>query len=227
LFANAQAPELCVLCAHPRLRWVHADPRRSYWSCERCHLVQVPAVYWCSAEQARAHYDHHDQDVYSPGHRTFLQRTVAPLLRTCPPPALGLDFGSGPAPTLATMLREQGYQVATYDEHYAPDPSVFDLRFDFITSTEVVEHLQAPRYWLDQLWACLKPGGVLVIQTKRVLSDQHLQGWHYLRDPTHIIFFRIATWQWLAQRWQTAVTLCAQDVVWLRKPHTDGSAPLE
>lgn len=213
-----EAPAHCVLCGYEHLRWVHSDRVRPYWSCERCQLVQVPSAYWCSAEQARAHYDHHDTDVYSVGHRNFLQRTVNPLLQTCPPPAQGLDFGSGPAPTLATMLREQGYQVALYDEHYALDAKVLQDQYEFITSTEVLEHLETPGYWLDRIWACLQPGGVLVIQSKRVLSDQHLLNWHYLRDPTHIIFFRIATWQWLARRWQTPVHLSAQDVVWLRKP---------
>lgn len=180
--------------------------------------MQVPAQFWLSVEQARTHYDQHEKDVYSEGHRRFLQRTVKPVLAHCPPPASGLDFGSGPAPTLATMLREYGYQMALYDECYAPQLSVFNSHYDVITTTEVLEHLQQPLLWLDRLWQCLLPGGLLVVQSKRVLSDEHLQGWHYLRDPTHIIFFRLATWQWLAQRWQAPVVICAQDVVWLRKP---------
>lgn len=219
---NPSLPFQCALCAHSRLRCVHEDRLRAYWSCERCQLVQVPAKFWVTSEQARAHYDQHDTDVYSVGHRCFLQRTFQPVLAHCAPPASGLDFGSGPAPTLATMLRERGYQMALYDECYAPDLGVFSARYDVITATEVLEHLQQPLFWLDQLWQCLQPGGLLVVQSKRVLSDQHLSDWHYLRDPTHIIFFRLATWQWLAQRWRTPVIVCAQDVVWLRKPNASG-----
>lgn len=207
-----------MLCGHPNLHRVHTERQRSYWSCAQCQLVQVPASQWCSDETAKAVYDQHEQDVYSPGHRQFLARTVRPLQAACPPPAAGLDFGSGPAPTLATLLREQGYRVALYDAFYAPDSGVLQAQYDFITATEVLEHLQEPRFWLDRLWGCLRPGGVFVLQSKRVLSDAHLLQWHYLRDPTHIIFFRVATWQWLAQRWQTPVRLCAPDVVLLRKP---------
>lgn len=34
------------------------------------------------------------------------------------------------------------------------------------------EHLADPRAVLDGLWARLKPGGVLVVQTQRVLGDE-------------------------------------------------------
>lgn len=213
-----KAPVVCALCGFKHLRWVHHEHQRTYWSCERCQLVQVSPTQWCSPAEAKAVYDQHEQDVYSEGHRRFLARTLQPLRAALPPPAQGLDFGSGPAPTLATWLREEGYQVSIYDELYAPHPEVLNAQYDFITATEVLEHLQQPLVWLDTLWECLKPGGVLVIQSKRVLSEDHLAKWHYLRDPTHIIFFRLATWQWMAQHWQTPVQLCASDVVLLRKP---------
>ena len=46
-----------------------------------------------------------------------------------------------------------------FDPFYAPDSKVLEQQYDFITTTEVLEHLHHPRSELDQLWSCLKPRG--------------------------------------------------------------------
>ena len=68
-----------------------------------------------------------------------------------PSGAKGLDFGSGPGPALACMLRESGYEVALYDSFYEPDEAVLNDRYDFICATEVVEHLSRPGWELHRL----------------------------------------------------------------------------
>ena len=60
--------------------------------------------------------------------------------------------------------------------------------------------LTTPRAVLDTLWGCLKPGGVLVLQTQRVLGDERFKTWRYRHDPTHIVFFAEASFQVLAAR---------------------------
>ena len=69
-------------------------------------------------------------------------------------------------PALAAMLRERGLTVALYDPFYAPDESVWSRAYDFITATEVLEHLHEPARELDRLFAALRPGGWLGVMTK-------------------------------------------------------------
>lgn len=87
------------------------------------------------------------------------------------------------------MFEEQGAQVSLFDKFYYPDDSVLAKQYDFVTATEVWEHLSDPRLNLELLWQCVKPGGVLGVMTKLVRDAEAFKSWHYKNDPTHIIFF--------------------------------------
>ncbi|MGL5481372.1 MAG: class I SAM-dependent methyltransferase, partial [Aeromonas veronii] len=139
------------------------------------------------------------------------------VLSRVPTPASGLDFGCGPGPALVAMGREAGYQMAGYDKFYADFPELLTRQYDFITSTEVIEHIAEPRTVLAQLWDCLKPGGLLVLQTQRVLSDERFKNWRYRHDPTHIVFFAEASFQVLAANWQAELEFPHADVAVLQK----------
>jgi SAM-dependent methyltransferase len=49
-------------------------------------------------------------------------------------------------------------------------PAEFFGRFDGITATEIVEHLENPRHFLRQCFSALKPGGSLILTTPNVDS---------------------------------------------------------
>ena len=206
----------CPLCSSPA-HWMLSDSKRSYWQCERCLMVQVPAQWQLTAEQEKAEYDRHENHPDDPGYRRFLSRLAEPLLQRLPAASCGLDSGCGPGPALALMLREQGHQVSLHDLYYHPNPAALEQQWDFITATEVVEHLAAPRAVLEQLWRCLRPGGWLGLMTKRVTSPEAFSTWHYKSDPTHISFFSEHSFHWLAQRWQAELEIVGADVVLLRK----------
>ena len=207
----------CPLCAAPA-HWLLDDRKRSYWQCEKCLMVHVPKRWQLSAEQEKAEYDRHENHPDDPGYRRFLSRLAEPLLQRLPAASSGLDFGCGPGPALAVMLREHGHQVALHDLYYHPNPEALRQQWDFITATEVVEHLAAPREVLEQLWQCLKPGGWLGLMTKRVSNPEAFRTWHYKSDPTHISFFSEQSFRWLATRWQAELEVIGADVVLLRKP---------
>lgn len=207
----------CPLCARPT-KWFHADAKRTYFQCPGCDLVHVPRTWHLVSQDEKAVYDQHENHVQDPGYRAFLSRLAVPLLARLPARSRGLDFGCGPGPALAAMLGEQGHEVALYDRYYAPHEEVFQQQWDFITATEVVEHLSQPRLELERLWQCLNSGGWLALMTKRVTSAQAFASWHYKNDPTHISFFSESTFQWLAAHWHAELDLVANDVVILRKP---------
>lgn len=207
----------CPLCTEATTALYHRDRRRDYYQCATCKLVFVPLEQHLSASAEKAEYDKHQNSPHDTGYRRFLGRLFTPLLAKLPPNARGLDFGSGPGPTLSVMFAEQGFQMSIYDPFYAPDASVLAQTFDFITATEVVEHLAQPGQVLTQLTAQLAPEGYLGLMTKRVSSPEAFACWHYISDPTHVSFFSEATFRWWAQKNNLAVEFSGPDTVILYK----------
>ena len=182
----------------------------------------VPPAQHLSSGQEKAYYDLHDNQPDDPGYRRFLGRLFRPLNQRLSPNSRGLDFGCGPGPTLSKMFEEAGHSVALYDPYYAPDKSVLSRRYDFITLSEVVEHMAEPCKHLDGLWAGLAPGGWLGIMTKRVRNQKAFGTWHYITDPTHIGYFSDATFRWLRGRWSmkgipASLVIVGTDVVLMGK----------
>ena len=207
----------CPLCYTSNASLFHQDKKRSYFRCHTCLLVFVPPDYFLSPVEEKAVYDLHENAIDDPGYRRFLRRLFEPMCDRLPPKSIGLDFGCGPAPALATMFQEAGYLMSLYDHFYYPDADRLQQPYDFITASEVVEHLHYPRPELDRLWSCLKVDGILGIMTKRVLNQSAFARWHYITDPTHVCFFSTETFQWLADEWKADLTVIGNDVVLLTK----------
>ena len=197
----------CPLCGAGDPTPYHRDRVRSYWRCETCALVFVPPAAWVNAATEKARYDQHQNDPADPRYRRFLAQLSDPLIARVPRGAVGLDFGSGPGPTLSEMLTKAGLRVHLYDVFYAPDPAVWSRRYDFITLSEVIEHLHHPRVELNRLFSVLAPGGYLAIMTRWV--DEHRSFTHsrYIRDPTHVCFYSAATCRWIARQWRARLEL--------------------
>lgn len=201
----------CPLCSSAESDAFCSDINRHYLQCGQCSLVYVPEVFHLSDEYERAEYDKHQNDPSDEGYRRFLSRISEPLHRLIAPGSAGLDFGCGPGPTLSVMLEQRGHKVALYDKFFHPDNQVWHQQYDFVTATEVIEHLRAPANELRRLWSLLKPGGVLAIMTKLVHDREAFQSWHYKNDPTHICFYSISTLQWLAAQWQAGFVQHSDD----------------
>jgi 2-polyprenyl-3-methyl-5-hydroxy-6-metoxy-1,4-benzoquinol methylase len=149
----------------------------------------VPPEYHLASEKEKAEYDLHRNSPDDAGYRNFLNRLFAPMLERIRPGSLGLDFGCGPGPTLSVMFEEAGFSMVVYDQFYANDRESLAKKYDFITATEVVEHLHNPAWDLNMLWTLLEPGGYLGIMTQQVVDKKAFRRWHYTQDPTHVCFF--------------------------------------
>jgi len=78
---------------------------RAYHRCARCNLIFVLPHALLSAQAEKAEYDQHQNHPQDLGYRRFLSRLANPLLDGLAPQSQGLDFGSGPGPTLSVMLK--------------------------------------------------------------------------------------------------------------------------
>ncbi|MDG1312188.1 MAG: class I SAM-dependent methyltransferase [Porticoccaceae bacterium] len=205
---------LCLACGPAHYA---VDRDRSYLHCGHCSLVFVTSDQHLSCEEEKAIYEQHQNSPDDQDYRRFLSRLTVPLLDRIKPQSHGLDFGCGPGPTLSVMMAEQAHHMALYDIYYANDPLVLQTQYDFITSTEVVEHLANPRHELDSLWALIRPGGYLGLMTKLVKDQQSFSTWHYKNDLTHICFFSVATFKYLAEAWGADIEFIGSDVIILYK----------
>jgi hypothetical protein len=179
--------------------------------------VFVPSWQFLSAEEEKKRYDLHQNSPQDLNYRRFLSRLFDPLQKKLAPASHGLDFGSGPEPTLSGMFEEAGHVVTLFDPFYEPVPAALEQQYDFITATEVVEHLHEPKKELERLWASLKQGGWLGIMTNCAVEQETFSTWYYKNDRTHVCFFSQATFSWLAHEWRAKVTFADSDVVLLRK----------
>jgi len=160
-------------------------------------------------------YDNHQNSPENKGYCTFLDKLLLPLQEQLNSGDRGLDFGSGPGPTLCVLMQERGFQMDIYDIFYHDNRQVFQNKYDFITSTEVIEHLHNPLEEIERLWSCLKEGGVLGLMT--AFRIDAFETWYYKRDLTHIIFFTPRTFEWLAKKLGARVTIPESGVVILKK----------
>jgi len=210
-------PPRCPVCrAAPVADFGTFDGKR-YWRCDACEARGMAPAHYPDAATERAEYDRHENDVDDPGYRRFLSKLAVPLLARLGPNARGLDYGCGPGPALAAMLREVGHEVAVYDPFYAPDPAPLAETYDFITCTEVAEHFHRPADEFDRLGAMLRPGGWLAVMTCFQTDDARFGGWHYRKDATHVVFYRAATFATIAAQRGWSAHIPCKDVALLQR----------
>jgi len=179
----------------------------------------VPAEQRPSPTEERARYETHRNDPGDEGYRAFLNRLAEPLAERLRPGAEGLDYGSGPGPTLSVILEEQGFRMAIYDPFFAPDESALARTYDFITCTETAEHFFDPAAEFIRLDRLLRPGGWLGVMTQKLDDAPPLDQWRYARDPTHVCFYHSATMRWIAAHFRWELRFPARNVVFFRKGH--------
>lgn len=191
----------CPVCEGSACRFFMIAEERTYLRCEDCLATFLQPSQLPSNDAERERYRQHRNDPDDTGYRQFLDQLATPLLQRLPPAQQGLDYGCGPGPVLATVLREAGHSVALFDPFFAPDQNVLAHTYDFITCTEVIEHFHRPADEFRKFDALLKPGGWLALMTTFQTDDAGFAQWYYRRDFTHVVFYREATLRYLARHY--------------------------
>ncbi|MDZ7718730.1 MAG: class I SAM-dependent methyltransferase [Balneolaceae bacterium] len=207
----------CTLCKSPDTDHLHTNNLYNYLICRHCDLVFVKPGERPAPEEEKKRYDQHENNPEDERYRNFLSQLFDPLKEKLEPNSYGLDYGSGPGPTLSIMLEEVGHSMEIYDPYYAKNESVLQNKYDFITSTETVEHFYNPAEEFEKLWPMLKPGGYFGIMTLLRPEDEPFSEWHYTYDETHVSFYSRKTFRWLADQLNAELSFEGNRVIILQK----------
>lgn len=188
---------VCRICAQTTQPF-NQYQQKDYFFCSNCQSVQLDGSCFLTTEQEKAHYLNHENVSSDLGYRAFVQPITNAVMQCFNNHQVGLDFGSGQDAAVVAILREKGYQIQAYDPFFFPDLNWKKHKFDFITATEVVEHLHHPLHTFKKLKEALKPNGKLFIMTELLPAETSFAHWYYKNDPTHVTFYSVKTMQWLA-----------------------------
>lgn len=216
-FDGGNLNHICPLCNGHECLDYFQDQRRQYFQCSQCCLVFVDPSQRLSALEEKSEYDLHENSIDNRDYRQFLSRLFDPLVLKIKPQSKGLDFGCGPGPALSSMFEESGFLMKKYDVFYDYRPNVLLENYDFITATEVVEHLFSPGEVIEGLWQQLSSGGILGLMTKLLSDPKAFSHWHYKNDQTHVCFFSQESFRWLSRRLNARLEIVGNDVILLYK----------
>ncbi len=179
---------------------------KTYDYCPGCEFIRLQNCHLLSENQEYNRYLQHDNTEENAGYVKMFRQFLSQLQPLLPAPGNALDFGCGPGPVLAHMLKKRGWDVSLYDPYFAPEEEFWRHKYSLITATEVVEHIHQPLPVWQRLAGLLQPGGVLAIMTSFHPGPDEFCDWWYRRDPTHVAFYNQKTFDWLGEH--LGLTVC-------------------
>ncbi len=215
---SVQDPAPCPVCERETLRPFSIFEGKAYHRCDHCMATILDPRHRLDRQAEHAHYLTHQNRIDDPGYQRFLGKLAEPLLTILDPGSSGLDYGCGPGPALAHMLRDGGHRVELFDPFFAPDPEPLGKTYDFVTCTEVAEHFFAPAREFRRLATLVRPGGWLGVMTMFQTDDARFADWHYRKDPTHVVFYRARTFRVVAANLGWRCDIPQKDVALLQRP---------
>lgn len=175
-----------------------------YHRCKSCSFIYEDPNHHVSYDVEKNEYDTHNNSIEDEGYVNMFNRFINAFNPFVDGKDL-LEFGSGPEPVFSEVLRRIGFNVTSYDPFYLPDESYLNKQYDIITSTEVFEHFVDPMKEIEGLVSLLKPEGLLAIMTQFPKDDDHFLKWWYRRDRTHISFYTVETFEYIAKRYHLEI----------------------
>ena len=186
----------CPLCNSTSTLFCE-KPKHLFYKCNTCDGIFRPKDTFLTAEEEKAHYEKHNNDVFDERYQNFVSPIVNAVLQDFSPEANGLDFGSGTGPVIAKMLTNKGYQVQNYDLFFANDASLLNQKYDYVSCCEVMEHFHQPYKEFELLKSLLFPKGKLYCKTEVFNNQKPFENWYYKDDFTHVFIYQPKTLKWL------------------------------
>ena len=186
----------CPLCSQNAILFstIHS---KEYYRCGNCFVIFLSAEFYISREKEKLRYQLHNNNVNDKGYQAFVNPIVQAVLTHFSKASTGLDFGSGTAPVITKLLRDQNYNLTTYDLYFDNNKKALQKSYDFIVCCEVIEHLKKPFKTFQLLKSLLNPYGSLLCMTHIYNETINFENWYYKNDETHIIFYHKESLKWI------------------------------
>ncbi len=195
----------CKICENHTDTWTDEQFGINYYYCKSCKYIFIDENSIISPEEEVVVYYQHNNSLDNKGYvkmfENFIEKSILPYHGYIKNIKKALDFGCGPGPVLAVLLRRQGFEVDIYDIYFASKKVYKNKTYDLITLTEVFEHLMDPLETFKLLTDHLNKDGILAVMTLFHPDNlDEFNNWWYRRDPTHISFYRPETFEVIADK---------------------------
>ncbi|MCK4737427.1 MAG: class I SAM-dependent methyltransferase [Sulfurimonas sp.] len=193
--------EECKICNGNTTAITDEKKQKKYYTCLTCEYIFLDKLFYIDDKAEKKHYDKHHNTFESLGYvkmfEELIDEFVIPQTQNI---KTALDFGCGEGEVLPILLEKYGVTCDRYDLFYFPEKIYENKKYDLITSTEVFEHLTNPLSMLKKLLSHVnKDGFLLLMSAFHPNDDEEFLKWWYIRDITHIGFFNLVTFEYLAQ----------------------------
>ncbi len=202
----------CTLCGSQTSSFsvVHTQ---EYYKCTHCHSILLHSSYFLTAIEEKQRYDIHNNDVHDVGYQKSVFPIVSSVTENHTKAHKGLDFGSGSGPVVTMLLRNQGFNVQTFDPFYDPNPLALKQKYDYIICSEVMEHFYIPAKEFKLLHSLLKTNGMLYCKTNLYDETTNFDTWWYKNDPTHVFFYTEKTIHWIKKKYNFREASITKNVI--------------
>ncbi len=192
---------VCKICDNKELTTLELEEK--YYHCHNCDLIFIDHAEIIDPDEEKDRYAQHDNNHQNIGYvkmfKRFIEKVLTPHINL-EKIETALDFGCGPGPVLADLLKERCQSVDIYDPYFFPEKVFMGKEYELITSTEVFEHFKDPLKEIEALVKHLKVGGYLALMTSFHTGPDKFDDWWYKWDPTHITFYNHNTFKEIAAK---------------------------
>ena len=209
----------CPLCLQVDLIFFTAH--KEYGHCQNCDLISLNPAQHVSSEIEKKRYDQHENNFNDVGYENHLNQILLPLSSYVKKEEIGLDYGCGRTNQIEILAARMDLKMNSYDPIYRPDNLKINLKYDFITSTEVVEHFRDPKTEWIKMLDLVKTGGFIAIMTQQheaaIDNYEKFKKWWYIRDITHVVFYSEKTFRWIEEYFNLKIEYIKNPIVILKK----------
>ncbi|MDA7817524.1 class I SAM-dependent methyltransferase [Sulfurimonas sp.] len=190
----------CKICQSDTHSIVNPKTKKIFHKCSTCKYIFLDEEFYVDQFLEKKHYDKHHNNLESLGYVKMFEDLVDEFVNPLHVKR-ALDFGCGEGEVLPIVLERNSVSCDRYDLFYFPEKVYENKKYDLICSTEVFEHLQNPLEMLKQLLLHVEEGGyILLMSNFHPDNDEEFLKWWYIRDITHIGFFHLETFEYIAKK---------------------------
>jgi len=164
----------------------------NFYKCSNCYSIFKESQSYLDSKSEKERYNLHENDVHDQDYQNFVSPITNTIISNFDIDCRGLDFGCGPGPVIAHVLKKSGYRIELFDPFYFPNPSIKKQKFDFIICCEVMEHFHLPSKEFKFLKSLINSNGRLYCKTQLISNTicvDDFKNWYYKNDPTHVFFY--------------------------------------